>query len=553
MQQAQLPFDGKPAAKATTARFMGPQMRPPRLLVPWSSFWPSFLENLFDFVARREVPEFASSSAPGRFWADVFVQRPMPWKELGESVILHAAAIALTALYGNLWLVRKHVEITDPVSHTTISYYKTEDFLPAVETPPAKAASRAQSKADPVKAAQEIVSVPSDPDNSEQMIANLTHPEILRNNAPLPNMVISAPAKFSATAPSLVAPVLAFKPMTPQIEHVSEAAIEKVDAHESAVDVPVERAPQIDAAKLQVAQSARKVEIPQPNAPAAPREVASGFGNSSSAQQLLVLNARPSMPSELNVPDGSRKGIFATSPGGREGAAGTPGVDANVRLLPEIAGGGRVPGANGSGAGEKGPGTLPDGITVTGPEGTKLASAITDPTVRVQKPMPKVMLPAPSVRPVTTVNLPRTTAPPLDDIRRREDDVFGRKRVYTMQINLPNLTSAGGSWVIRFAELDGNVAEGELSTPVAVTKVDPAYPPSLQQDGIQGTVVLYALIHTDGTVGDIRVLHGLEDRLDESAMKALSRWRFRPARKSGTPVDIEAVVQIPFYARKAGY
>jgi TonB family protein len=122
-----------------------------------------------------------------------------------------------------------------------------------------------------------------------------------------------------------------------------------------------------------------------------------------------------------------------------------------------------------------------------------------------------------------------------------------------MQINLPNLTSAGGSWVIRFAELDGNVAEGELSTPVAVTKVDPAYPPSLQQDGIQGTVVLYALIHTDGTVGDIRVLHGLEDRLDESAMKALSRWRFRPARKSGTPVDIEAVVQIPFYARKAGY
>jgi hypothetical protein len=36
-------------------------------------------------------------------------------------------------------------------------------------------------------------------------------------------------------------------------------------------------------------------------------------------------------------------------------------------------------------------------------------------------------------------------------------------------------------------------------------------------------------------------------------MNALARWKFRPATKSGTPVDIEAVVQIPFYARKIAY
>jgi TonB family protein len=405
-----------------------------------------------------------------------------------------------------------------------------------------------------VKAPQEIMSVPSDPDNSEQTIANQMHPEILQSNTPLPNMVVSAPPKFSATAPSLVAPAFAFKPVAPAIEQVREAAIERVDSNESAVDVPVERAPEIDAAKLQVTQSARRVEIPQPQAPAATRQVENGFGDSNSAQQLLVLNARPAMPSELNVPDGARKGIFVTSPGGREGAAGTPGVDANVRLLPEIAGGGRVPGTNGTGAGDAGLSTMPDGITVSGPQGTQLASAITptSPIVRVQKPMPKVVLDAPSVRPVMSASVPRAKQP-LDDVRRRDDEVFGRKRVYTMQINLPNLTSAGGSWVIRFAELAAEAVPGELSTPVALTKVDPSYPPSLQQDGIQGTVVLYALIHTDGTVGDIRVLHGLEDRLDESAMKALSRWRFRPATKSGTPVDIEAVVQIPFYARRIAY
>jgi len=61
------------------------------------------------------------------------------------------------------------------------------------------------------------------------------------------------------------------------------------------------------------------------------------------------------------------------------------------------------------------------------------------------------------------------------------------------------------------------------------------------------------VIHADGTVGDIRVLHGLHDRLDESAIRALSRWKFKPATKSGAPVDIEAVVQIPFRPGRINY
>jgi TonB family protein len=88
---------------------------------------------------------------------------------------------------------------------------------------------------------------------------------------------------------------------------------------------------------------------------------------------------------------------------------------------------------------------------------------------------------------------------------------------------------------------------------VATSKVDPAYAPALQQDGVQGVVVLYAVIHANGTVGEIRVIHGLHQRLDENAIKALSRWKFRPATKNGEPVDLEAVVQIPFYARRVGF
>jgi protein TonB len=92
-----------------------------------------------------------------------------------------------------------------------------------------------------------------------------------------------------------------------------------------------------------------------------------------------------------------------------------------------------------------------------------------------------------------------------------------------------------------------------LSTPVATNKVDPAYPAQLIRDQVEGNVVLYAVIHSDGTVGEVRVLEGFHQQLDENARLALLRWHFRPAMKNGVPVDLEAVVQIPFRARKLGF
>jgi TonB family protein len=58
------------------------------------------------------------------------------------------------------------------------------------------------------------------------------------------------------------------------------------------------------------------------------------------------------------------------------------------------------------------------------------------------------------------------------------------------------------------------------------------------------------VIHRDGSVGEVRVLRGVEERLDQNARLALSRWIFRPGTKNGAAVDLEAVVQIPFHVRK---
>ena len=63
---------------------------------------------------------------------------------------------------------------------------------------------------------------------------------------------------------------------------------------------------------------------------------------------------------------------------------------------------------------------------------------------------------------------------------------------------------------------------------------------------MEGVVVLHAVIRSDGSVGDVRVLEGFYRELDENARVALEQWRFRPGTKNGVPVDVEAVIRVPF-------
>jgi TonB family protein len=127
-----------------------------------------------------------------------------------------------------------------------------------------------------------------------------------------------------------------------------------------------------------------------------------------------------------------------------------------------------------------------------------------------------------------------------------EREIFRDRRLYSMKLNMPNLNSAGGSWVMRFAELDGNHEKGELLAPIAEHKVDPAYPIQLMRENVAGTVTLRAIIRADGSVGDIKVVNGADARLDQYASEALARWHFRPAMKNDANVDVEAIVMIPF-------
>jgi TonB family protein len=63
---------------------------------------------------------------------------------------------------------------------------------------------------------------------------------------------------------------------------------------------------------------------------------------------------------------------------------------------------------------------------------------------------------------------------------------------------------------------------------VAISKVQPIYPPIMERARMEGIVVLDAVIHRDGSVGEIKVLRSSGPAFEESAIKAVGQWRYGP-------------------------
>jgi TonB family protein len=552
------------------AQLGGPSFsrRVPRFLVELDPWHRVFWRNLRDLLLRRRPRPLRLTSAPAPFWPDVFVSSPVPWGRLRESFLYHAFII--TALWGlsHTYLLRPRVEVDPVTRNTTLTYYQVSEYLPPVfaASPPAKVAQRGQ----PAYSKQPIISLPPNPDNSRQTIVNPTAPKLIPHAVKLPNLVVSTPAPAPPVAgatrsPSqLTVPWLAAAPVPPPEENISRRLMDVnlQGRAPSVVEPPpdlasVERKlgdinmahgePQVESPKLPTPeQRASAGEGQGAQAVPPPPPVSVGGSGVQSAGQLIALGLDPALVSgPIEVPAGNRRGIFAATP---EGKPGGPGI-------PEITVGGTGPGgtakggAGGTGVG--GPGD-PAGIYVgAGPaNSTPAAVAGRTPASSFADAQRKVIVAAARPAPDIPHETPGSSLPRTPASGSVEQEVFGPRKYYSMILNMPNLTSAGGSWIVRFAALKDTADQSELTAPVAVHKVDPAYPSSLMRAKVEGTVTLYAIIRADGTVDGVKILRGVDDTLDENARAALSRWQFRPATRHGVPVDLEAVVQIPFAARK---
>jgi TonB family protein len=274
-----------------------------------------------------------------------------------------------------------------------------------------------------------------------------------------------------------------------------------------------------------------------PEVPAVPSDM-----NGGAPSTLIALSANPAPPAPVvPVPQGNLAARVAISPEGKPGAPGnspgstksgtgdshgngTGGVGKNDIGI-SISGGSPKPNANSSGSSGALKLNLPK--TETGLKRPDPNGAADDPPERVGPP--------------NFAALPPGAKP---------EQIFSSHRVYSMNINMPNLSSATGSWIIHFSELhlDGRAARrlGEVNAPVALRKVDPKYPQTMVEDHVEGEVILYGVIRQDGTVDSIQLVRGIDPQLDAYAIEAFAQWKFQPATKEGQPVDLEAIVYIPF-------
>jgi len=120
------------------------------------------------------------------------------------------------------------------------------------------------------------------------------------------------------------------------------------------------------------------------------------------------------------------------------------------------------------------------------------------------------------------------------------------RETYSMAIQMPNLTSYSGSWLVWFAER-GPRAQGSIRPPEPLRLVDPKYVRTAAEERVEGTVRLFAVIRTDGSVDSVELLQRLDGRLDAAAAEALAKWKFTPALRDEAPVEVDAVFEVPFH------
>jgi TonB family protein len=585
-----------------------PQAHLLTLLVELPSRRRVFFANLRDLLFPPGSEPLEIDSAPAAFWPDVFVKRSLPWDALLQSGALHLIAFGLLLGLSQLLALQPRVQTQPTFSHSEVVYYEPSEYLPPIDTRTASAT--APSKADPELAPQPIISVPPEADNHEQTI--VTPPNMkLHRNVRMPNIVAWSDARQK---PQLAIPAAPLTPasevtrlgpklkdvvVTPPPDAARLADRRSTPALQNSVVAPPPDVHAASGATFQGLQptaiapppsvnvssnrrvgditiAATSIIAPAPQLPlAAQRSIPGGplvgvqgppqvvppppsvSGNSDASfgahGHVIALNLHPVVGAPPDVPAGNRRGSFAAGPEGHAGASGAPGA---------ASGSASTASASGSGTGTAGGmakrnNNVPSGLYVG--SAAAPASAVAGPAAPSS--------PASTVNPnlMASVRPPRvSTAKPMQPesttkLSEAEREVFGNRRFYSVTLNMPNLNSAGGSWVIRFAELknesvshDASAPAADLTQPMATRKVDPAYPIQLMRENVAGIVILFAVIHADGSVGSVRVLRGVDERLDRFASDAISQWKFEPATKNGAPVDVEATFQIPFRPARFG-
>ena len=541
-----------------------PAGRPPQLGIAWGSFHQGIGSSLKTVFSKSPVPKKFSIDG---FFKYCWIEGKLPRRALIAAALWHIVFFVLP--YPQLPAGARHNPAFDNVE---LSWSGPINDLPLLDMkarkpePEPKPTPRSEPEkplppegADAYHPRQHIFSDPVHPNHPRQTLINSAAlPEPPKILPSMPN-IVQIQEMPGPSRPRLVISKEELAKLRPKQRRVATVT----DA--PAPDVPVfEQKPGEVAMMVTASGPARpKMEL---NAGAAPRiaqkaqtgdaapapdvgatQIAGAGGNTST---LIALSAAPAPPAPVAPPQGNLAARVSISPEGKK-----PGVPSGSPSGTSSANGGASsqPGVGGgTGAGNNAVnGPIDVSIRGGNPPANKGTSGLAS-TPKISAPTPHTLItrPAPGDDEPVRTGPPNFTALPPG---AKPEQIFASKKIYKMQIEMPNLNSATGSWILNFTELRTDPSaprapSADLNGPNPIRKVDPKYPPTLINEHVEGEVVLYAVIRRDGSVDSIQLVRGVDEDLDKNAMNALSQWKFRPATRQGEPVELEAIIHIPFHA-----
>jgi TonB family protein len=558
--EANNPFDllGQTSPPAPSVELHG--STEPQLVLGWGQFHQGVASNFAELFRRAKLSKDFLS---GNFFKDSWVDHRWPRRAIAAAALWHIALLVLpfpqfAAPNRNRAFDNSKITWSGPI----------EDF-PLIQLPAAKAKPiprgaanqpPAPEGADAFHPRQRIFTDPVHPTHPRQTLINPAAPPDAPKILPeLPNVVQLAQST-APVRPRLEISQEALKKLHPREKRV--AAVSNATAPE--LQQSAQQSADLTLAMTNAAPERPKLQISANSAPRAaqrrqdsaaepaPDVVASQLTSPNGGPQTLIaLSATPGPPAPVAPPAGNLTARVTISPEGKN--AGVPGGTPDAKSG-STGNSGRASGGTGESGGA---GANSTGVSITGgaPKSANNASGV--------GAAGKIAMP--SSRPNYSRDVANHSAdePPAKATPpnfaalapdAKPEAVFGRKRVYSMNVNMPNLNSASGSWILNFAELRAStsnpigVASGEIAEPSPLRKVDPKYPPTLAAEHVEGEVILYAVIRRDGSVDSIQLVRSVDEQLDANAMRALAQWKFRPAERNGEPLELETIVHIPFRA-----
>ena len=524
--------------------------------VDWESPWREFRSSVRDFFSGPK-PTVDGEARPNPYLRVHWIQGKVPGRAFAASSVSHIVVVALLLL--PIWGFLASAQPNLALPRIELTYVPAQDLppisLPGLQPKPSPAGDPAKPLpvrgADAYHPRQTILSQP----------IRITHPRqtLIQPSAPAapPTIVPQMPniAEWAATSPA-PNPRLRINPtaVAPRMQHraVSDAAapdVTNTERNAGPLDIVASTTansqPQLPVSPMSKPVAERRAA--QTDAGAAPEIGSTVSPGDASLHRLIAISASPAPPApEVSVPQGNLSARVAISPDGVK--SGVPG-GAERGAAGNGGSGGTASSAGGTDKNAAGGNSnSPAGVSVSGGDGHPGVGGAGSHAsgIRLQ-PMPKIPSRADSSAPSRSQPL---VVDKIDPSLPPEKILSG-KEVFSMHVDMPNLTSASGSWILNFAQLEDDGPPYQrpkikLTSPVALRKVDPKYPPSAIKERIDGEVILYAIIRKDGSVDSIQLVRGIDSQLDLNSMEALSRWQFRPATRDGQPVDIETVVHIPF-------